>query len=211
MKVLIACEMSGIVREEFSKLGHDAWSCDLMATEIPGQHYQCDILEVLYKDWDLIVAHPPCDYLANSGVQWLHNGDKQTVTQRWIDMKRARDFFYMFLNHPCKYVVVENPIPHKHALLPKQKQIIQPWQFGHKEMKATCLWLKGLPELKPTDIVGPPPKDKEERKKWEKVFREPPGPMRKINRSRTYPGIAKAIAEQYSSYINEASVKRAVF
>lgn len=192
--------MSGIVRNEFTKLGHDAMSCDLMDTEIPGNHFKGDIREVLYEDWDLIIAHPPCDYLSNSGVRWLFSKDKEANRERWINLTRAMQFFYLFHEHAfCGKMCIENPIPHKHAKLPPDKQIIQPWQFGHREMKATCLWLKGLQRLVHTDVVGPPPKDKQERKKWAKVHREPPGPMRKINRSRTYLGIARAMAQQWGT------------
>lgn len=207
MKVLIACECSGRVREAFKASGHYALSCDLRPTEIPGNHYHGDILDVLYHDWDLIIAHPPCDYLANSGVRWLIKGDIEVRKQRWIDLSRARKFFLQFYNHPfCKRIVIENPIPHKHAKLPPYDQIIQPWQFGHKEMKATCLWLKGVPKLKPSDIVGPPPKDKTERRLWQKVWTESPGPDRKVNRSRTYTGIAGAMGDQWSNIVHQLSL-----
>jgi hypothetical protein len=207
MKVLVACESSGRVREAFTKKGHYALSCDLKPSEIPGNHYQGDIKGVLYDDWDLIIAHPPCDYLANSGVRWLIKGDVERRRARWIDLSYARKFFHMFYDHPfCKKIVIENPIPHKHALLPKYTQLIQPWQFGHKEMKATCLWLKGVPKLKFTDIVGPPPKDKKERYDWQKVWTAPPGPLRKENRSRTYLGIAEAMAEQWSNIVPEPTL-----
>lgn len=186
MKVLIACEESGRVREEFTKLGHDAWSCDMQPTAIPGNHYQGDVREVLNQHWDLIIAHPPCTYIANSGVQHLHKNAK-----RWIEMYEACDFFKLFLEHPCEKICIENPIPHKYAvklLGRKYDQLIQPWQFGHGETKATCFWLKGLPKLEPTNIV-----EGREQKMW----KLPPGPERQKLRSRTYPGIAKAIATQW--------------
>lgn len=207
MKVLVACECSGRVREAFKANGHYALSCDLKPTEIPGNHYQGDIKDVLYDDWDLIIAHPPCDFLANSGVRWLTNGDLEKRKQRWIDLGKAIKFFHLFYDHPfCKRIVVENPIPHKHAKLPRYSQIIQPWLFGHKEMKPTCLWIKGVPKLKPTNIVGPPPKDKKERYKWQRVWAEPPGPERKTNRSRTYLGIAEAMADQWSNIVHQLSL-----
>lgn len=197
-RVLVACEFSGIVSSAFRKLGHDAWSCDILPSEQEGGgHLQCDIREVLDQHWDLIIAHPPCTYLTNAGVRWLH-----TEEGRYDLMVEGAEFFNLFQGHRCKKIVIENPIPHKYALEfigRKYDQIIQPWQFGHKEMKATCLWLKGLPPLVPTDIVGPPPKDKKERAKWQKVHRASPGPDRWKERSRTYQGIANALADQYGS------------
>lgn len=187
MKVLIACEFSGIVREAFKAKGHDAWSCDLLDTEIPGQHLWEDVESVLGKRWDLIIAHPPCTYLTNSGVRWLH-----TQTGRWEKMEEGAAFFKMFLDVDCPRVAVENPIPHRYALNlmgRKYDQIIQPWMFGHGETKATCLWLKGLPKLEPTNIVD----GREAR-----VHKEAPSPDRWKNRSRTLQGIAEAMAEQWS-------------
>ena len=166
MKVLIACEESQAVTKEFRKLGHEAYSCDLQECSggHPEWHMQTDVRDVLTDNWDAIIAHPVCRYIANSGVQWLHRD-----TTRWVKMYEATEFFNLFLDHPCGLVAVENPIPHKYSLgylRRKYDQIIQPWQFGHKKMKATCFWLKGLPKLEHTDVVGPPPKDPEERKKW---------------------------------------------
>ena len=193
MKVLVACEFSGVVREAFAKLGHDAWSCDILPTEKPGQHYQGDVRDLLVNPdnrdidtWDLIIAHPPCKYLANSGVRWLH-----TEPGRVMRMEMAADFFNLFLYHPCKRIAVENPVLHKYAIERigrKQDQTIQPWQFGHGESKRTCLWLKGLPLLQPTNIV----EGREQR-----IWKMPPSPDRGKNRSRTYPGIAAAMAEQW--------------
>lgn len=185
MKILVACEFSGIVREAFASKGHDAWSCDLLPTEIPGQHIQGDVREVLDDGWDMIIAHPDCTRLANSGVRWLHERNL------WDDLEEACRFFKLFLDHPCDRVVIENPIPHKYALEKigkKYDQIVQPWQFGHGETKATCLWLKGLQKLKSSNIVSG---------RYPKVWLESPGAERKKNRSRTYPGIAEAMAEQW--------------
>lgn len=188
MRVLIACEFSGIVREAFRRRGHDAWSCDLLPTERPGQHIEGDVLNVLDDGWDLMIAHPPCTYLCNSGVRWLHEDYDQM--NRWTLMEEACDFFRRFLDAPVGYIAIENPIPHKYARkhIGLYSQIIQPWQFGHGETKATCLWLKNLPLLKPTDVVM----EREPRAHYES-----PSPDRWKNRSRTYQGIAAAMAEQW--------------
>ena len=200
MLVLVACEYSGRVREAFRKRGHDAWSCDLLETDIPGQHIVGDVRKVLgYNTWDLIIAHPPCTYLANAGVRHLHenvhsrNGKVAAVSGklRWVCMKQAAAFFRLFLEIYCPRVAIENPIPHGYAVTEigrKYDQIIQPWQFGHGETKATCLWLKGLPPLTPTNIVA----GREHR-----VHKMPPRPDRQKLRSLTYQGIADAMAEQW--------------
>ena len=193
MKVLIACEFSGIVREAFRKKGHDAWSCDLLPTEMTGQHIQGDAIDVIYsKEWNLIIAHPPCTYIANSGVRWLFNKDGSKNWDRWRKMDNASNFFAKFQIYqtmrPHVKLCIENPIIHKHAGLSKYTQLIQPWQFGHGETKATCLWLYGLPKLQPTNIVN----GREAR-----VHKMPPGPDRWKERSRTFQGIAEAMAEQW--------------
>ena len=189
MKVLIACEFSGIVRDAFAKSGHDAWSCDLLPTEKPGNHIQGDIFFFLVKEWknfDLLIFHWTCTYLCNSGVRWLHEQDG-----RFDLMKEHAQKFNWLLNNNIPKIAGENPIPHKYALEiigRKYDQIIQPWQFGHGETKATCLWLKGLPKLKPKNIVS----GREQR-----IWKLPPSKDRWKERSRTYPGIAKAMAEQW--------------
>lgn len=192
MKVLIACEFSGIVREAFRKKVHDAWSCDLLPTEISGQHIQGDVLKQLDKKWDLIIAHPPCTYLSNSGVRWLYK-DGKLDSKRWYLMHKASLFFKHIAN--SRYfndtnICIENPIPHKYAReqIGNYTQLIQPWQFGHGETKATCLWLYGLPKLEPTNIV----EGREQR-----IWKMAPGPNRQKERSRTYQGIANAMAEQW--------------
>lgn len=199
MRVLVACEFSGRVREAFREAGHDAYSCDLLETEIPGNHFQCDVIEVLDRKWDLLIAHPPCTYLCNSGVRWLYTGEKHwnthkvKDTSRWTHMLKAAGFFRMLLNCKVPHICVENPIPHQHAMKiigESYSQIIQPWQFGHPETKATCLWLKGLPLLRPTQIVG----GRENR-----IHKAPDSKDRWKRRSRTYLGIAKALAEQYGN------------
>lgn len=184
-RVLVACEFSGIVRDAFAARGADAWSCDLLPTERPGQHIQGDVLPLLLERWDLVVAHPECTRLCNSGVRWL------AERNLWEELDAACVFFQACLNANADRVAVENPIPHGHALKRigvRYSQVVQPWQFGHGETKATCLWLKGLPNLTPTKIVEG---------RAARVHREAPGPDRKNNRSRTMPGIAAAMAEQW--------------
>lgn len=212
MRVLVACEFSGRVREAFRKRGHDAWSCDLLPTEIPGQHYQSDALDVAYSyDWDLMIAHPPCTYLTNAGVRHLHenvasrNGVRAKVygKARMEAMKDGAAFFKGLKDAPIPKIVVENPIPHKYAkeIIGAYTQLIQPWMFGDKKTKATCLWLKGLPKLIPTKIVGPMPKNvtQIEKRSWHECHYTSPGVNRAKSRSVTYQGIADALAEQYGN------------
>lgn len=185
MKVLIACEFSGIVRDAFTAKGHDAWSCDLLPTERPGNHIQGDVLKILNNNWDLMIAHPPCTRLCNSGVRWL------AERNLWREMKAAAGFFRILLDAPIDKVVCENPIPHKYAIKEigrEYDQIIQPWQFGHGETKATCLWLKNLPELKPANITA----GREAR-----IHKMSPSKNRGRLRSITFQGIADAMAEQW--------------
>ena len=188
MKVLIACEFSGTVRDAFIAKGHDAMSCDLLPTEIPGYHYQGDVMDVLFEDWDMIIAHPPCTYLCNSGVRWLH-----TDATRWPKLFEAAEFFKKIMEAPAPRIAVENPVMHKYArqLIGGRRadQYIQPWQFGHGEIKATGLWLKGLQELTPTNIVEG---------RVARVHRMPPGPDRWKERSTTLQGIADAMASQWT-------------
>lgn len=180
MKVLVACEFSGIVREAFKARGHDAWSCDLLETEIPEQHYKCDVFEVIDQGWDLMIAHPPCTHLAVSGARWFKDKQKE--------QKEALQFVDKLLKAPIPKIALENPISIISSKIRKPDQIIQPWMFGHGETKATCLWLKNLPPLKATKIVDG---------REAKVHKAPPGPNRWKDRSRTYTGIAKAMAEQW--------------
>jgi len=198
MRVLVACEFSGIVRDAFANLGHDAWSCDLLPTEREGQHIQGDVLVVLGNGWDLMIAHPPCTYLTNAGVRHLHehvtsrNGIRAKVhgQARWEAMQESAGFFNRLKRAPINRIVIENPIPHKYAreLIGRYSQIIQPWQFGHNETKATCLWLKNLPPLEPTNIV----KGRDHR-----IHKMPSGPDQSKNRSRTFQGIADAMSKQW--------------
>lgn len=191
MRVLVACEYSGTVRDAFRRRGHDAWSCDILPTDVPGPHIHGDALRLLDDGWDLLIAHPPCTYLTNSGVRWLYNPDGTKNRERWRKMEEAANFFNAFLYADIPKICVENPIPHGHAMKligVKYSQIIQPWQFGHGETKATCLWLKNLPKLVPTNIVS----GREPR-----VHMLPPSPLRWKERSTTYRGIAEAMATQW--------------
>lgn len=209
MRVLVACERSGKVREAFRKRGHNAVSCDVYPAEDGSvYHYQEDVRNVIrIARWDLIIAHPDCTYHTNSGVSWFTTIPKKPRpgvfygAERWQEWQKAVQFFKFFQNEGARgvKVCIENPIPHCYSReqLGGYTQLIQPWQFGHKEMKATCLWLYGLPKLEWTDNVGPPPKDRAERAKWAKVHRASPGPNRSMDRARTMTGIAEAMAEQW--------------
>lgn len=181
MKVLVACEFSGIVRDAFRARGHDAWSCDLL----PGEgdiyyHFQDDVRRILADvAWDIVIAHPPCTHLCSSGARWFKSKRRE--------QGEAIQFFDLFTKLTCKWAI-ENPVGIMSTCYRKPDQIIQPWQFGHGETKATCLWLNGLPKLVPTNIVAG---------REAKVHRCPPGPDRWKIRSRTYQGIADAMAEQW--------------
>lgn len=196
MRVLIACEYSGTVRDAFIRAGHDAMSCDLLPTDSPGPHYQGDVFDVINDGWDLMIAHPPCTYLTNSGVSWLHKRP-----ERWAQLDDGANFFKQLLEADIPMIAVENPIMHKYAVAiigRRQTQLIQPWQFGHLEQKGTGLWLKNLPPLEPTDIV------KEEMMKLTPQERQrmhylPPSADRWKIRSTTYAGIAEAMATQWGS------------
>lgn len=180
MRVLVACEFSGIVRDAFRARGHDAWSCDLLPTEQPGPHIQGDVLPHLGDGFDLMIAHPPCTHLAVSGARWFKDKAREQA--------EALDFVRALLAAPIPRIALENPVSVISSRIRKPDQIIQPWQFGTGEVKATCLWLKSLPPLVPTDVVAG---------RVARVHREPPGPDRWRNRSRTFPGIAAAMAEQW--------------
>ncbi len=182
MKVLVACEYSGRVRDAFLARGHDALSCDLLPTDVPGPHHQGDVFDIIGDGWDLMIAHPPCTDLAVSGAR--HFAAKIADGRQG----RALEFVRRLLDAPIERIALENPISVISSKIRKPDQIIQPWQFGHGETKATCLWLKNLPELKPTNIVeGREPR----------VHRMPPSADRWKKRSETYLGIAKAMAEQW--------------
>lgn len=182
MKILIACEFSGAVRDAFIRRGHDAMSCDLLPTEVPGPHYQGDVRDVLGEGWDLLVAHPPCTHLAVSGARWFK--DKRA------EQAEALAFVRLLLDAPIPRIALENPVSIISSRIRKPDQVVQPWMFGHGETKATCLWLKGLPRLLPTNVVD----GREAR-----VHRMPPGPDRWKERSRTFQGIADAMASQWAA------------
>ena len=179
-RVLVACEFSGVVRDAFCAMGHEAVSCDLLPSECPGEHIQGDVLRHLNDGWDLMIAHPPCTYLAVSGARWF--------AQRRPEQEAALEFVQHLMAAPIGKIAIENPVSVISTRIRKPDQIIQPWQFGHGETKATCLWLKGLPLLKPSAIVPG---------RAAVVHNMPPSKYRWKNRSRTYVGIAKAMAEQW--------------
>jgi len=180
MKVLVGCEFSGVVRDAFRKIGHNAWSCDLLESESQGQHITGDVREILNDGWDMMIAHPPCTYLAVSGARWFKDRQKEQF--------QALEFIKLLMNASIFYIAIENPIGVISTKIRKPDQIIQPWQFGHGETKATCLWLKNLPLLKPTNVVSG---------RFARVHREPPSKDRCKNRSRTYQHVAEAMATQW--------------
>lgn len=180
MRVLIACEFSGVVREAFRAKGYEAVSCDLMDTEIPGEHIKDDVMNHLNDGWDLMVAFPPCTFLAVSGARWFKD--------RQDEQQDALRFVWELMNAPIRKIAIENPVGVISSKIRKPDQIIQPWMFGHGETKATCLWLDRLPVLVPTDVVEG---------REQKVHLMSPGPNRGRERGRTYVGVAKAMAEQW--------------
>lgn len=180
MRVLIACEFSGTVRDAFARRGHHAMSCDFLPSETPGPHYQGDVSMILAHGWDMMIAHPPCTHLAVSGARWFK--DKQQEQQEALAFVRA------LMDAPIERIAIENPVSVISSKIRKPNQIIQPWQFGHGETKATCLWLKNLPKLKPTNIVD----GREAR-----IHKMSPGPDRWKERSKTYQGIADAMSDQW--------------
>ena len=195
MRVLIACEFSGTVRDAFAKLGHDAWSCDLEPTETPGQHYQGDMFDIVNNGWDLIIAHPPCTHLAVSGARHFEKKRADGRQQQGID------FFMRVVNIDVPKLAVENPIGIMSSLYRKPDQIIQPWEYGHNATKSTCLWLKGLPLLKPTNIVDKGefvtfPSGKRMNKWYADSSKLSPKEREKW-RNKTFQGIADAMAEQW--------------
>ena len=203
--VLVACEFSGIVRDAFIHAGHTAISCDLLPTEKPGPHYQGNVLDILYQNWKLIIAHPPCTRLANSGIRWLNNPPAgKTVAEMWDELYTGARFYKKFIEHPCNMIAIENPIMHIYAQAfvgNHTRHIIQPWQFGEPVFKATGFWLKGLPPLTPTNILIPPEKGTEEYKKWSKIHFMLNTSDRAKNRSRTFRGVAQAMVHQWGKYL----------
>ena len=199
-RILVACEFSGTVRDAFTARGFDAWSCDLLPDERrSNRHITADIRDVLHDGWDaLIVAHPPCTRLCNSGVRWLTAPPAgRTLAEMWDDLREAAALFSTLWNAPVPHVAVENPVMHRHAKAlidgyTPPAQSVQPWQYGHGETKRTCLWLRNLPPLTPTAIVA----GREAR-----VHRMPPSADRWRERSRFFPGIAAAMADQWGTHI----------
>jgi hypothetical protein len=195
MRVLVACEYSGTVRDAFASLGHFALSCDLLPTEKPGNHHQGDVRDILNDGWDLMIAHPPCTYLCSSGLHWnKKRPDRAKLTEE------ALSFVQLLLNAPISKIALENPIGAISTRIRKPDQTIQPYQFGHDASKATCLWLKGLSPLRPTQFVEPRMVDG--KKRWANQTdsgqnRLPPSADRWKIRSETYPGIAEAMARQW--------------
>lgn len=191
MRVLVGCEYSGRVRNAFRKRGHDAWSCDLLESEDSSpNHIQGDLLQMATNGrWDLLIAHPPCTHLAVSGARWFSEKERE--------QKEAIEFFLSIARLPIPRIAIENPVCIMSSIWRRPDQIIQPWMFGHGETKATCLWLKGLPHLVPTNIVS----GREAR-----IHKMPPSPDRWKERSRTYEGIAEAMAEQWGGYTDLVSM-----
>jgi hypothetical protein len=191
MRILIGCEYSGRVRRAFRALGHEAWSCDLLPSEDNSPyHYQCDVRELLGDNWDMAIFHPPCTHLAVSGARWFKD--------KLPEQAEALEFVRVLLDAPIPRIALENPVSIISSRIRKPDQVIQPWQFGHGETKATCLWLKGLPKLIPTDIVAG---------REAKVHRMSPGPDRWKDRSRTYEGIANAMATQWGQIPDTSTEK----
>lgn len=187
MKILVACEFSGTVRDAFLSLGHDALSCDLLDSEIPGPHYRGDVRDLLDHPWDIMIAHPPCTHLAVSGARWFKSKQKEQA--------EALGFVKTLLDAPISRIALENPVSIISSRIRKPEQIIQPWMFGHGETKATCLWLKNLPPLVATNIV---------QGRDARVHRMAPSPDRWKKRSSTFPGIAKAMATQWGAFFDRA-------
>lgn len=180
MRVLVACEYSGTVRQAFAERGHDAWSCDLLPTDQPGQHYQGDVRDIINDGWDLMIAHPPCTHLAVSGSRWFKDKAKEQA--------EALEFVRFLMAAPISQICIENPVSVISTKIRKPDQYIHPWQFGHGETKKTALWLKNLPPLLPTLVC----QGRENR-----IWKMPPSETRWKERSKTYKGIAEAMAEQW--------------
>ena len=195
MRVLVACEYSGTVRDAFLALDHDAMSCDLLPTDSPGPHYQGDVREILGHGWDLMIAHPPCTHLAVSGAKWF---DKKKIQQ-----DEALEFVRLLLSAPVPRIALENPVSIISSRIRKPDQIIQPYEHGHEATKTTCLWLKGLPLLAPSNIVGKGARHvTKSGKSLPEWYNLPPSADRWKLRSATFPGIAKAMAEQWGNLGN---------
>ena len=206
MKALVACEESQAVTIELRKQGVEAYSCDIQECSggHPEWHLHCDVKEVINDDWDLLIAHPVCKRLANSGVRWLHVPPPgKTKEQIWQELDDAIEFYRLFQEAKIPLKAIENPVMHRYAkerLNIKRRQVVQPWWFGDKTFKATGFELHGLPDLVPTDKLNPPEKGTQEYKEWSWVHRMSPGPDREKLRSKSQPGVAKAMAEQWGKF-----------
>jgi len=194
MKVLVACEMSGRVRDAFITRGHEAVSVDLLDTLVPGPHIKGDVLPVLDQGWDLMIAFPPCTYLASSGLHW-----NTRIPGRAEKTEQALEFVRALMNAPIERIAIENPVGRISTAIRKPDQIIQPWQFGHPESKTTCLWLTNLPALQHTNVLEKPASGRWENQTPSGQNKLGPSPERQMIRSLTYPGIAEAMAEQWSA------------
>lgn len=197
LKVLVACEYSGAVRDSFIALGHEALSCDLLPTDVPGPHYQGDVHDIINDGWDMMIAFPPCTYLCSSGMHWTTRGLR--------DLKLTEDalvFVLSLLDAPIPHIALENPIGCISSRIRKPDCIIQPWQFGHPESKSTCLWLKNLPALNPTNVLTKPASGRWENQCASGQNKLPPSKDRWKIRSKTYQGIATAMAEQWSAFVS---------
>ena len=199
MRVLVACEFSGIVRDAFIRRGHDALSCDFLPSEKPGPHYQGDVRDIIGQGWDLMVAHPPCQYLTIAGIHWNNR-----ISGRAEKTEEALAFVRLLLEAPIPKIALENPIGVISSRIRRPEQIIQPWQFGHPESKRTALWLKGLPQLTPTNVLKPSQFQKNGCPRWDNQTPTGqnnilPGPERWMERSRTYQGIAEAMADKWGA------------
>ena len=210
LRVLIACEESGTMRRAFAARGHDAWSCDLQpARDGSDRHIIGDVRDILGDGWDMLIAHPPCTRLCNSGVRWLTTPPPgKTSMQMWSELDAGVDLFAACWNAPVPRVAVENPVMHKHARerMPAdlaKPQIVQPWWFGDPAFKATGFYLRGLPALTPTNRLTPPRHGTEAHKAWSAIHRASPGPDRARFRSTTFPGIANAAADQWGGWAQE--------
>tara|TARA_B100000900_G_scaffold341961_1_gene305182 strand:+ start:134 stop:760 length:627 start_codon:yes stop_codon:yes gene_type:complete len=205
MKVLIACEESQAITKEFRKLGHEAFSCDILPCSggHPEWHYQQDVFEVIDQGWDMMIAHPPCTYLSVSGARWLYNKDGSKNEERWRNQSEALNFVQRLMDVPIDKIAIENPVSVISSNIRKPEQIIQPWMFGDEATKTTCLWLKNLPLLKPTKVVGKGErvvfKSGKSHPKWyaEALSKAKTAEERRNLRSKTFPGIAQAIANQW--------------
>jgi hypothetical protein len=197
-RVLVACEFSGLVRSAFASVGWDAWSCDLLDTEIPGQHFKCDVREVVGQQWDMMICFPPCTFLCSSGMHWTVRGKRDPQLT-----EDALDFVRLLLDAPIEHIAIENPVGCISTRIRKPDQIIHPWQYGHPESKTTCLWLKNLPPLQPTNILTKPASGR-----WENQCANGsqnklgPSPDRWKLRSKTYECIAAAMAAQWTEYLS---------